>query len=117
MAEVEKTDKPLISFSTIISLNAYESKKSHFIRSNRLTPYSFSVLLTVVNHYVYNRTGITAFGIIGTKDYTNYQTIYDKLTTLSDRGFIDCNKRADRVNVFTPTLKAIEGINSLLVEG
>lgn len=103
------------SFSTIVSLNCYEAKKAHFLRHSGITPYSYNVLLTLVNHWISSGKGMTAYSIIGTGDYSNYHVLYHKLTTLSNRGFVDCIKRSDGVNVFTPTLKAIEGINGLLV--
>lgn len=115
LTEVKVVDYTPQTFSSLSSLNAYEIKKDHFIRSNGITYHSFNLLLVLYNHWFYIGTGMTLYGIIGIKNHCAYQSTYNKLTTLSKHCFVSCSKRSDGVNIFTPTLKAIEGINGLLI--
>lgn len=116
LKDTEVRDKPPLDLSTIHGLNYYKVKEMEYIHRNRITPQSFNLLFQLYANWVVKGCGMTMYALNeGYISHSIYQRTYGKLTSLSKRGLVDCAKRSDRVNIYSPSSKAIEGINLLLV--
>lgn len=115
--DVLGVDKTRLHLSQLKSLSEYKQNEAIFIRSNNITYHGFVLLLAVYNRWFYERKGCSLYWLSYKSGLfpvcSQYNSMYNKMTTLNRKGFVDCIK-VDGSNVFTPTDKAIEGINSLL---
>lgn len=110
-------DKPHLTDNSVLTFIELKKKEYLFCKDNKITLQGFEVLVLVYDHWYRFGIPCTMWYIINKFSGSSgdgYKNLHNKLTTLSNNGFVDGYKSFEGRLTFAPTAKAIEGINSLL---
>jgi len=115
--ELEIEDKPLIINSPLSFVNSYLYNQNKFLKDNNISPQCFELLMLIVNYNVNTGKGLSCTQMITLSSYSSsyYRRIYSFLNTLHNNGMVEYMGNGwNNCKLFSPTDKAIEGINRLV---